>query len=141
MKKLFAMMLLMSSMAFSQTNNIDVTVTNVEYYKAKLTAAIDTMDIVMPRSPRYDFITVTAKSDAVDTIQVYTLSRDGTAWTQQGVIDLSSNTAATTMILSTAYKEFVLLDPQPLKMRFISTSNDGSYDSLIVMGKYGKLGR
>jgi hypothetical protein len=140
-KTLVFLLLLISATAFSQSDNINATVSTVEYYKARLTGAIDTLDITMARSPRYDFITVTAKSDAVDTIQVYTLSRDGTAWTQMGVLDLSSNTAATTMILGTAYKEFALLDPQPLKVRLISMSNDASYDSVIVMGKYGKLAR
>ena len=142
MKRLIEILILAVIFIFTlqaQSNNIDETITGIDSYKFKMTATIDTALFIFSKSPRYDYFTISVKSDAADTITVKTLSRDGTAWIQHAVIDMSSYATVSTIAIATTYKEFAVIDPAPLKIMIISASDDASYDSVIVAGKYGIL--
>lgn len=126
--------------AFSQSDNIYKSFGNIGYASIGLTTAIDTADITPAgqNGKRFDFITIVAFSSAVDTLQVFTQAKyDTTVWIQKALTDMSSGSLVTTAILSTTKKEWIIQDPQPIRVRIISTSNDASTSTAIVQGKYG----
>lgn len=137
MKKYFIALFLIGSLCFGQSDNIDVTLTNVLYHNFTLTTAIDTADIKFTNAYNkgYTETSLVVKSDGVDTLNVYTLSADETQWTQVGVLGLADDTVRTNIISTTTAKEYWLLDSQPKKIRIISTSNDGSTSTVIASVK------
>lgn len=138
MNKIIFLLLVVVSFTFSQ---IDTQYSNEGYVSITMTGANDTADVVPASSSGKGFqlVSIVALSSAVDTVSVYTLARDGSTWSQKGLLDLTSNTVVTTMILSTTAKEFLLLDPQSKQIRFISPSDDGSTNTIIIQGKNGAL--
>jgi hypothetical protein len=140
MKKLLSLIFIVPLLAFSQSDNINTSFGNVGYKSVTLTTAIDTADILPAgqNGKKFDFITVVGYSSAVDTVQVFTQAKHDTSiWVQKALTDMTSNTTVTTIILSTTKKEWLIVDPQPFRVRLISTSNDGSTSTLITQGKYG----
>ena len=140
MKKLIFILLLLPVLAFSQSDNIYTSFGNVGYVSVGLTASLDTADITPAgqNGKKFDFITIVAFSSAVDTLQVFTQAKyDTTVWIQKALTDMTLGTTVTTAILSTTKKEWIIQDPQPFRVRIISTSNDASTSTAIVQGKYG----
>lgn len=140
MKKLIYILLLLPVLALSQSDNIYTSFGNVGYVSVGLTTAIDTADITPAgqNGKKFDFITLVAYSSGVDTVQVYTQAKyDTSIWVQKALTDMSSGSLVTTAILSTTKKEWIIQDPQPIRVRLISTSNDASTSTVIVQGKYG----
>jgi hypothetical protein len=141
-KLIFTLILLfLTCDLYAQTNNIDYVVPYGRvYYRFTLTAAIDTADLNFLDRNAITYYTITTVSTAVDTIQVWTLSIDGVTWVQKGIIDLASQSIVTEINATTTAKEFLLIDPQPVKIRLISTSNDASTCTVLISGKKGILG-
>jgi hypothetical protein len=128
--------------SFSQSNNVDTTVIGVDYFSQTMTASIDTLDIIFDLKPRPNFYAIAvACSTGADTITVWVQQRDGSTWVQTALIDISDNTSDASMICSTTQKTWILLHPQPKKVRLVSTSDDASSDYVVVQGLYGVLGR
>jgi hypothetical protein len=131
---LLAIVVLFSLSAFA--GDID-TVGVKYYYQDTLTATLDTMDIAFTNPERFsDYSIQIYATSGADTINVYTLSKDGNFWTQVAMTDLSSGSAVTQIITSTTPKEFVLLDPQPNKIRLICADAGSASSVFVVCGKY-----
>ncbi|MBE3140884.1 MAG: hypothetical protein IMZ53_09905 [Thermoplasmata archaeon] len=130
--------MLFVSLLQAQSDNRDVALGHdTTYNKFTLTTAIDTADFVFisPFKNKLTTYTLTASSSAVDTLQVWVLSKDGTVWGQIGAVDLADNTDETTLNLTTTVHEYMLLAIEPAKIRVISLSNDGSTATCVIAGK------
>jgi hypothetical protein len=84
MKKIFAIILIICSFSFSQSDNVDTTLATQKYYNGTMTAAIDTIDIAFSaqNAKQYEYYTVTATSSVTDTIEVWTQSWYNSLWSQ-----------------------------------------------------------
>jgi len=131
---LILLLLLVSFPVFAQ----DATWTpSVPFQQDTLTETADTLDFVLTNFRGSDFYSVVAyTTTGTDSAQIFTLSANSAVWIQQGVIDLSANTTATQIIATTTPKEWVLLDPDPKKIRL--TTEDASASMVIILaGKKG----
>lgn len=138
LSKLILMLLIFSAIAFSQ-NNLTEEVPRTNYVKFVMTGSIDTAFVTFNAGKKFDYVSIASLSTGVDSLQVWTLQNDGAMWIQKGVCSLYDDTVKTTCVLSTSRREFVILDPQPNQLMLISPSDDGSVDTVIVQGKFGKL--
>jgi hypothetical protein len=117
--------------------DIDTTVV-FNYFHDSLTVTIDTADVVFPDLLNIDYHTISIYTiSGADTVNVFTQSTDGLIWSQKALTDLSADTSASFIIVSTVPKEYIISDPQPGKIRIISTSNDGSITVFTLSGKRG----
>lgn len=138
MKNLIFVLLFLSSVAYSQDRTGSPT---GNFYKDTLTASRDTIDVpvsAMKSSSKYFSVTM-YNTVGVDTVEVYTLSKDATIWSKHAVVSLASDSTTTTAITSTTPVEFVILDTDPAKVRFVSLSNDASTTVFVFAGKDGEL--
>jgi hypothetical protein len=138
MKKLFLFVVLICSIGFSQSDNIDTTLVSARVIRATLTTAIDTLIVRYgsANEPRYSTYTMLAHTTAgADTLQVFTRSWDDSTWSQSGVVRMSDISSVTVADVSTTEKEFIIGTPQPYKIMIISTSNDGSTTIVRLTGK------
>ncbi len=127
------LLLTMVGAAYSQDTSA---IASKTFYSDSLTTTKDTIDVQFRGDELgLKFYTITCYSTAVDTILVYTLSADGTMWSQHGVKNLASNAAAVAVFSTTTKQEFLIIDAQPKKIRLISTSNDGSVSYFVLAGK------
>jgi hypothetical protein len=136
MKKIIFLLSVFVGMAFSQSNNIDTAV-YAKVVSITMTATIDTVDINFGTAYKDKFTSymITASNaSGADTIEVYTKSWDSDVWSQCAVVDLSILSSATTIASSTTRKDFIIANPNPYKIRLISTSNDASTTSIKVTG-------
>ena len=139
MKKILFVIALIGMTFTAKSQDVDTTITSshVFYFKDTLTTTIDTVDVEFNWAVLgTNTYTIVAKSSAADTLTVWTRSMDGTIWSQVGMMDLSSGSYVASIVASTTGKEFEILDPQPNKIRVISTSNDGSTCIVIYQAKY-----
>jgi hypothetical protein len=139
MKKLLLFTLLIPTILFATTpttTRIDTTVATTYFVKI-LTPSIDTVDVTFSSPQRFNAYTIVATSTATDTLKVYIQSKDGSVLSQQGVINLAADSAYSLIPAGTASKEFLILDPQPPKIRVVSTSMDASTTTIILAGKNG----
>jgi uncharacterized protein (DUF1800 family) len=138
MKNLF-LILFVFSFAYSQSDNASITIAGTGYVTQTLTRTIDTADVVISgtNNKRYDYISIVLSSSATDTVTVYTLAKNGTTWTQNSLTDLSTNGNVASAIMTTTAREFIVNNPQPMKIRLLLLGEDGSTVSAIVQGKYG----
>ena len=142
MKRIFLLLFVLtfvSGLAFAKTattTRIDTVVYNT-YYNKTLTNAIDTVDVAFSSPERFTSYTIVATSTVTDTLNVYVQSKDGTAWVQRGLVDLSTGTMVSFIYATTISGEYLIVDPQPLKIRIVSTSMDASTTTIILQGKTG----
>lgn len=125
--KLLFVILLLGSVAFSQTNIVDSTIAG-NTYRGTLTAATDTMDLKFSNTSAYSYHTVLVYCTAgADTVEVYVQVRDaGGEWSRISLVDKTSGSTVTSIAASTTKKEFILFDSYLQKVRYISTSDDAS---------------
>ena len=138
MKKLF-FLLLIPFVAYATTpttTRIDTVITGT-YYNKTLSRTIDTVDVTFASPQRFNAYTIMITSSATDTLNVYIQSKDGTVWGQQGVVEFARDTVLQTIPASTTSKEYLIIDPQPPKIRIVSTSMDLSTTTIILSGKNG----
>ena len=140
MKRIISLTIWLVFLAWSFAVSQDTTasVEYKSYYRDSLTVARDTVDVKFLDPTRFNIYTITAYSDAVDTLSIFTLLKttNGDVWVQHGSVDLADNTDETTLNITTTKHEYLLLDPQPSDgIRIISSSNDGSYTIIVVQGK------
>lgn len=121
--------------SYGLAGDVDTIVTVNPYFLDTLTATIDTIDVAFMNPQRFSCFTITVKSSANDTITVWTPSRDGSLWVQHALVDLSTNLDVASIPATTTQKEYLILDPQPQKIRVISLSDDSSTCIISVAGK------
>ena len=124
MKKIF-LFFLFSLPLFAQ--DVDSVVVWNIFYRDTLTASIDTIDIRFGSSERFDAYTLTAYSTGIDTIDVYTRSLDMETWVYK-----------TEFIIDTEPVEYGIDDPQPNKIRLITTDHSANC-VFILSGKVGDI--
>ena len=132
MRKLIFIFAIVSSVALSQTNNINRVV--VEPYSVdSLTTDIDTADVFFPNPSRYGYHTIyIATLSGADTVTVFEQSLDTLSYSQVSLVDKSSGSTVTSIPVSTTAKEYVVFDSWKQKIRLISSSNDGSITRFII---------
>jgi hypothetical protein len=105
-------------------------------YRDSLVTTHDTVDVVFGHDNYHQKYTITAWTDSgTDTLKIYTETNDAYKWVQEGLVDLSSNASVASAALTSAAKEFEILDVQPLAIRITTTSYDGSKTRFIISGK------
>lgn len=140
MKKLIFILLLLPVLSFSQSNNMYYDFGNVGYASMTLTNSIDSAYVITGgmNGKKFDYITLVLTSSATDTVTVWTLSRaDTTNWVQKSLLNMNSGSTVTIASCTTTRQEFLILDPQPFRVRLFLAGEDGSTVSAIVQGKYG----
>lgn len=126
------------SLSYGQSDNISATVDiGDRIYQDTLTTDIDTADVAFSLFNRdYNYYTITAFTDTgTDTVQVFTKAWNNSFWSQVGLRYLPDDTVRTTLNVTTASKEVVILDTEPYSFRLISTSKDGSKTIFLITGK------
>lgn len=134
MKNLFLMIVLISSFAFTQTNNLDRFPSKL-YQKDTLTTSIDTMDVSFNSDLGIESYVVTAYCPSgADTLQVYSMMDDNVTWSPRALLSFTSGSAVATLPVSTTVLSGQIYKTGHSKIRIISTSNDGSTTVVIVSG-------
>lgn len=133
LQKIIFLVLLLGSITFAQTNIVDSTIA-ASTYRGTLTTATDTMDLKFSNTAAYTYHTVLVYCTAgADTVEVYVQVRDqGGEWSRISLIDKPSGSTVTSIAASTTKKEFILLDSYLQKIRYISTSDDGSSTVIVT---------
>lgn len=139
MKKLLlviTVILLAVDFSYSQaSNNLD-RFPNKLWQKDTLTTAIDTMDISFNSDIGIESYTVTAYCPSgADTVQAFSLNEDGVTWSQRGLLHFGTGGAVATIVAGTTAYTWQVYKTDEMKLRLISTSNDGSITVVIVVGK------
>lgn len=132
---LFILMLTANIDVCAQDKNVLVT---PAWYRDTLTATRDTVDLAFARADEKllnSWSVVAAATTGTDTLKVYTLSADGTTWSQCALFDVASGTYVTSIIVTTTAKEFLLADPVPNKIRLMTDDVSASCIA-ITAGKY-----
>jgi hypothetical protein len=137
MKKLIVLSLLLAclfTIGEAQSNNFSVTLDGVPFYRDTLTSVKDTADIRYGASyaNMFDTFQLEAKSSAVDTLTVWVWTADRTSWVQTSLILEATNAVVTTANCTSSWQKWLLIDPAPIKIRVVSTSDDASTTIFIV---------
>lgn len=133
-KAISAMAILFLFVIPMKAQDATLTMDATGYWDTTMTGVRDTFDIV-PGNKRFECYTITAKATGADTLTVETLSFNESIWSQHALQDLASGSNVTSVIASTTAKEFLILDPQIRKMRFVVTDADTASISVVVQGK------
>ncbi len=119
MKKVLFLILIFVGISLAQSNNVSELLAR-NFYKDTLTTAIDTIDVSFYE--KYEYYTISCyTTTGTDTIDVYVNQEgDGSFYTKNGLIDLTSNSAVARIIITTTPKQFQLLCPNPKTIRLIT---------------------
>ena len=139
MKRLLTALIFISLTAAAMAQDVDTLLLRSSYKDTlSATGAIDTVDVAIRSDElRLDFHSIVCWTPSgTDTVKVYTLALDGTTWVQVGLTDLSSGSDVTQIIITTAAKEFQILDPRPIKVRLIDPTSLGgdAVDVIFIVG-------
>jgi hypothetical protein len=112
------------------------TVLTVSVFQDTLASTVDTMVITTNRAvlglDEYSIVAYT--TTGTDTVLVSTLAANGATWAQVALLDESSGSAATSIIVTTTPKEFTLYGSPPSKIRLIASGVSSSC-VVILSGK------
>lgn len=134
MKNLIVLMLLTVSVAFSQTNNLDRFPSKL-YQKDTLTTAIDTLFVSFKSDLKIESFHVTAfNPSGADTVTVAELMDDGVTWSPRGIFNFATGAYVASLATSTVVASGRINASLGAKLRFISSSNDGSTTVILVSG-------
>ena len=131
MKKLVLLLFAITAIGLAQDTTVAVAKT---YHVDSLTTAKDTIDLSFRYDENgYEAYSVTIYTDSgADTVNVYKLSADASRFVQYGVVAMDSSSITRNIIVSTTAEDYIVLGSESSKLRFISSSNDGSVTHLIV---------
>ena len=123
----------------SYAGDIDTAVTSRNHFQDTLTATIDTVDVSFDNAGEglNHFSFTVFSTTGADTLDVYTQSADGPTWDKIGMMNLTSGsaTALTEILSSTTPTLYEILDPLPLKIRFLCTDEESASTVVIYGGK------
>jgi len=127
MKKILILFLILfAGNTFAQ--DVDTTITWGSTYRDTLTTAIDTIDARFQNTESFEAYTLTAyTTTGTDTVLVYTQSLDMETWVYK-----------TEFIITTTPVEYGIDDPQPNKIRLVTTDVSASC-VFILTGKVGDI--
>ena len=137
MKTIYVLLATLFLVGSSYAGDIDTVVTSRNHFQDTLTATIDTVDVSFDNSGEglNHFSFTVFSTTGADTIDVYTQSADGLNWVKIGMMNLTSGsaTALTQILSSTTPSLYEILDPSPLKIRFLCL-DAGSASSVVIYG-------
>jgi hypothetical protein len=118
MKKMILFLaLLITINIFGQDVNTTV---NTSFYRDTLTTTIDTVQLKFQSG--FDYYTVSIyTTTGTDTVNVYSKGEGNYGlWTQKALIDLTTNSIVSQIIITTTAKEYLLQDPGTMWLRLIT---------------------
>lgn len=124
---LLPLLLLVSSCDVALAQDVD-TILTVTVFQDTLASTVDTMDVTTNRTVLGldEFSVVAYTTTGTDTVLVSTLAANGVTWAQVALLDESSGSAATSIIVTTTPKEFTLYGGPPTKVRLVAVGVSSS---------------
>jgi hypothetical protein len=141
LKRLIALLILglvVASLSFAQSNNLNKTIGTYEYYsRDTLTASVDTEDISTGQAgiAFKRWVIQAYNPTGADTVNVYIKSRDGQFWMPVAVTNTATGATATAIPTTTVGIECIIQSSEVFNVRLVSTSNDASTTVFVVAGK------
>lgn len=117
MKKIILVLFFITGIAFAQ----DVTSSMNVYLRDTLTSTIDSIRVDVNANNQNNIFTITVyTTSGTDTVNVYTLPKGYTVWSQKSLIDLSTTNIVTQLVATTTAKEYLLTEPEVTSLMLVT---------------------